>query len=766
MAEKRIIELEVKDNTQSLKAQLREAQSEVQKLADKYGATSKEAIEAAKRAADIKDRIGDAKALTDAFNPDAKFKALSASLSGVAGGFSAVTGAMGLLGVESQDVQQMMLKVQSAMALSQGLQSLGEAKDSFKQLGAVVNSAFAGMTSAGKAFAITGIGLAITAVGVLVTAFGNFGKKEVETYDQWREKQDKVNEATQKHLDLQFKQLENARKNVDKLTEQYDREIALARARGNSDLAEIKTKEKLNTIIKTEQENRKQYDEAVKKARAELNQQIGFSMQLEKHLAEYAEKSRLDDEYKGRARAIYNVGLKGEITINQKALEQAQMVLSYKSAVGKIEKKNLENAKRQIADYEHQTKLIENLKKLGAERNVIDKSIADAQNEINVMNAAANKAAAERNAELKRERDANNKDIKRQIEDEKNKRIENELERTKKELEINAQRRKEDLNKLKADETQKKLLKEEIDATLKLDLQKAEKDYNKKIDEIEEQKRKDKLEKEKELQEKIKENELKESERFLSDQEIVITLLNDGLEKQIAIRKLAYDKEQIDLQNKLDNQLITEEQFQALSRNNFKNYNKGVADDTKKIDEEMMQHKIAVQQQGLDLALQANNLMKDLFGKSKGVQKTAILVESAVGIAKMIISNKLANAGALATPQAIATSGAAAVPVIAMNNISTGLGIAANIAATAKALKEIGAGGAPPPAPSTSGGGGGGGGGSMSSGIVAPNFNVVGNNNINQLAQLQQQPIKAYVVGSEVTTQQSLDRNRIGIGQL
>jgi hypothetical protein len=89
-----------------------------------------------------------------------------------------------------------------------------------------------------------------------------------------------------------------------------------------------------------------------------------------------------------------------------------------------------------------------------------------------------------------------------------------------------------------------------------------------------------------------------------------------------------------------------------------------------------------------------------------------------------------------------------------MNNIQTGIGIAANIAATAKALKEIGAGGSVS-APSVGGGGGGsagGGGGTMQ----APNFNVVGNNGINQLAQLQQQPVKAYVVGAEVTSQQAL----------
>ena len=57
-----------------------------------------------------------------------------------------------------------------------------------------------------------------------------------------------------------------------------------------------------------------------------------------------------------------------------------------------------------------------------------------------------------------------------------------------------------------------------------------------------------------------------------------------------------------------------------------------------------------------------------------------------------------------------------------------------------------------------SGGGGGGGG---SAGGQAPSFNVVGNSGVNQLAQLQQQPVQAYVVSGSVTTAQSLDRNRI-----
>lgn len=156
----------------SLKKQLREATAEVAVLSDKFGATSQEAIQAAKRAAELKDRIGDAKALTDAFNPDAKFKALSSSLSGVAGGFAAVQGAIGLFGTESKNVEKALLKVQSAMALSQGLQAIGESVDSFKQLKAVVidvgSKAFGSLRAA---IISTGIGALVVALGLLIANF-------------------------------------------------------------------------------------------------------------------------------------------------------------------------------------------------------------------------------------------------------------------------------------------------------------------------------------------------------------------------------------------------------------------------------------------------------------------------------------------------------------------------------------------------------------------------------------------------------------------
>jgi len=45
--------------------------------------------------------------------------------------------------------------------------------------------------------------------------------------------------------------------------------------------------------------------------------------------------------------------------------------------------------------------------------------------------------------------------------------------------------------------------------------------------------------------------------------------------------------------------------------------------------------------------------------------------------------------------------------------------------------------------------------------VTTPEFNVVGNANVNALAQLTGQPIQAYVVSGDVTTAQGLDRARV-----
>ena len=225
--ENKIVNLQVNDNINetnkslgTLKSQLRDAQNEVNSLSEKFGATSREAVEAAKQAAVLKDKIGDAKALTDAFNPDAKFKAVSASLSGVASGFAAYQGAMGLAGVESKDLEQQLLKVQSAMAIAQGLQGLGEARDSFKQLKAVGVNAFNAIKGA---IGATGIGLIVLAAGAIYAYWDDI-KGAVSGVS---EEQKRLNGLSQINADQAANKLKdlNNQDNVLKLQGKSEKEI-------------------------------------------------------------------------------------------------------------------------------------------------------------------------------------------------------------------------------------------------------------------------------------------------------------------------------------------------------------------------------------------------------------------------------------------------------------------------------------------------------------------------------------------------------------
>jgi hypothetical protein len=139
MAEENKIILDA--DVKPLKKQLREATQELQLARQRYGEFSTEAVNAAKKVAGIRDSIEDANEQAQLFDPGKRFQALTSAASLAAGAVGAVQGAMGLFGAESEDVQKALLKVQSAMALSQGLSQLADLgkvtdqlKSSFKGL--------------------------------------------------------------------------------------------------------------------------------------------------------------------------------------------------------------------------------------------------------------------------------------------------------------------------------------------------------------------------------------------------------------------------------------------------------------------------------------------------------------------------------------------------------------------------------------------------------------------------------------------------------
>lgn len=163
--------------------------------------------------------------------------------------------------------------------------------------------------------------------------------------------------------------------------------------------------------------------------------------------------------------------------------------------------------------------------------------------------------------------------------------------------------------------------------------------------------------------------------------------------------------------------------------------------------------KNAIQNAVLDNVSGGIGILKQLGEKNKAIQKAAIIAENAAGIARIIINTKAANAKAIATSPT--TFGQ---PWVTINTISGALGVAGSLLATKKALSALG-GGSAGSAPSLGGAGGGG----SATAPAAPQFNVVGNSGVNQIAQTlgAQQPVQAYVVANNVTTAQALDRNII-----
>jgi chromosome segregation ATPase len=204
----------------SIKKQLREATQDLIAMREKFGETSAEAVAAAKRVAGLKDEIGDAKALTEAFNPDAKFKAFGAALQGVAGGFAALQGAQALFGSESKELEKTLVKVQGALALSQGLNSILEAQDSFKNLKTVAVDAFKGIQ---KAIGSTGIGLLVVALGTIYAYWDDIK----EAVNGVSEEQEKLNKRTKDNYETQKKKLDTigAQDNILKLQGKSEKDI-------------------------------------------------------------------------------------------------------------------------------------------------------------------------------------------------------------------------------------------------------------------------------------------------------------------------------------------------------------------------------------------------------------------------------------------------------------------------------------------------------------------------------------------------------------
>ena len=668
MAEKKVIELEVNSNLGNLKQQLKQAQVEVQTLAEKFGATSAQAVEAAKKAAILKDKIGDAKALTDAFNPDAKFKALSGALTGVAGGFSVVTGALGAFGKQSEDVEKALLKVQSAMALASGAQAIGESIDSFKQLGAVIkaNSVFQKIMTAAQyaynlAMALNPIGAIITATIALIAA----GYALIKMFQASADANAKNEAAIKKNESALKQQIKTSERASEALKTKNGHEYEMAKASGASTKAlrelALKHAEEEIALNKASLATAKNTYEKNKNTLANLINSDATDEQIEKQREITTESRKASaEERKDLEEAIKNknaivrknaVEVRQELTDNNTKIKDANKTLN-----DAIKQQNEEAAKTEK----------DRIKTL-------NDSILSLREEIRISKLN----------EEQKEKDAVEQKYTKLIADAKKEKISI----------VDLEKEKE--NALTA-------IREKYDKVF--ELTQAEKDAKGK---------------EKKATEKAVLEELTKSEAELK-------LIK--LDEEYKAQQLLY-KDNKDILKALDEKY---------------------AKDKEVLEEEDVARQKTINEKKIQMAMDGLSIINDLFqmnaGKSEKDARRAFNAQKAFNLASALTNTYLAVTAALANKKELFPG---------QRFVEAGLAGAAGAVQVAKIAKTQFT------SSTTSADTGGAGGGATAPTMSAPQFNVVGQSGVNQLASLNQQPIQAYVVSGQVTSQQALDRNRL-----
>lgn len=159
------------ESVKSLKAQIKEATNEAIRLSQQFGKFSPEATAAAQRVAQLKDEMGDFQQRVAGLNPD-KFQAIAGVTQGIAGGISAATGAMALFGAESEDTQKMLMRVQGAIAFSQGIQQVLDMRNSFGAMATTIKTqVVTAFTTLRGALIATGIGALAVGLGLVMANF-------------------------------------------------------------------------------------------------------------------------------------------------------------------------------------------------------------------------------------------------------------------------------------------------------------------------------------------------------------------------------------------------------------------------------------------------------------------------------------------------------------------------------------------------------------------------------------------------------------------
>lgn len=177
---------------------------------------------------------------------------LQKTAAGLASGYAAVQGAMNLLNIENSDFEKAMIKVQSAMAIAQGvggmkdlIEGAGTLKVMFNSCITSVKGFITGLSGVKKAIAATGIGLLVTALGTLVVYWDDVTAAVKRWTGAMYDGAEKVDEILSKQGKLSS--------NAIRMQKELNRELAIMKAEGKTDLEIAQKKLELSEQIYNEQ---------------------------------------------------------------------------------------------------------------------------------------------------------------------------------------------------------------------------------------------------------------------------------------------------------------------------------------------------------------------------------------------------------------------------------------------------------------------------------------------------------------------------------
>jgi hypothetical protein len=676
---------------------------------------------------------------------------VASSLAGVAGGFSALQGAMALFGKQNKDVEAALLKVNAAMALSQGLQSVGESIDSFRQLGAVIksttifqeanNAATKTAAVVQKAFGVsvdttskgfnvlkgaivaTGIGALVVALGLVINNFdkisnwikssplGSLAKGVGALVEQFT---DFVGITSEADRNLAKLSASNKRANED-----IENRIKILKAQGGSEkeiyeLSKKRIENELNDIRSAAKVKGEISAEDQKKMRDLKTEQLvltaDFNKKTSEENAKANEKAKKDrDDANKQAEA------------DTKAANKMLIELQNAKSLAIIEDENAKAAKQLEIDKKAKEEEINQLK--------VSQSVKDELIKLNNEKFIADKAALDKKAkedtDKKQKEEQDNLDaFNEKVKDIKIAAIKDDNERA--EAERLAKLEK-DLKELEEDKEFIKLSEEEK-AKIRKDL----------VTASEEALNKEKLE--------------RAQAAFDAQKDIEYESLKSFSTMYAEYWKVVRALEEEEYKNDIKNAKGNKEKIAEIEKNHSKNV---IA-----IQNAEFQAKKDRQLEYVKLVGQVGGLLQQIAGKSKALAITGLVLEKAAAIATVVIQTAKGIAAATAAAAPLLANPFTAIPAaallaksIAMQKISAGIAIAGigigaaqgiaainqsssgssagggslpdlggGGAATGGALPDTGGGGAPDTGGGggggTTGGGSGGGGGSVRAYVV------------------------------------------------